>query len=138
MNLVKTDEAFSRKFLMDENIPPELIQFFRDGQFDVASVLSEGLVGHTDEDIFTLAFREKRVIITQDQDFGKLIYTSNANHVGIIYLRPRHFYPEFQIETLKKIFEENPSPLEPFIIVGENTGSKIKIRIRDSIGKQER
>jgi predicted nuclease of predicted toxin-antitoxin system len=125
------------KFLTDENIPPELIQFFRHSNFDVISVLSEGLIGHSDEDVCALAFKEGRVIITQDQDFGKLIYTSDVNYIGIIYLRPGHFYPEFHIETLKKIFEENPSPLEPFIIVGENTGSKIKIRIRNSVRKPD-
>jgi predicted nuclease of predicted toxin-antitoxin system len=123
------------KFLTDENIPPELIQFFRLGNFDVTSVLSEGLVGHSDEDVCALAFKEGRVIITQDQDFGKLIYTSDVSYIGIIYLRPGHFFPEFHIETLKKIFEEDPSPIGPFIIVGENTGSKIKIRIRNSVRK---
>lgn len=123
------------KFLIDENIPPELIDFFRYNDFDVKSVLGEGLVGHSDEDVCALAFTEGRVIITQDQDFGKLIYTSEVSYVGIIYLRPGHFFPEFHIKTLKKIFEENPSPHAPFIIVGENTGNKIKIRIRNSITK---
>jgi predicted nuclease of predicted toxin-antitoxin system len=122
------------KFLTDENISPEIIQFFLNNNFNVTSVLSEGLVGHSDADICALAFSQNRVIVTQDQDFGKLIYTANVSYIGIIYLRPGHFNPAVHIGTLKKIFEQDPSPVQPFIIVGENKDDKIKIRIRSSIG----
>ena len=54
------------KFLTDENIPPEIIQFFHHGNFNITSVLSEGLIGHSDADICALAFSQNRVIVTQD------------------------------------------------------------------------
>ena len=40
-----------------------------------------------DEDILTLAVRERRLIITMDADFGELVYQSRQDHAGIMLLR---------------------------------------------------
>ena len=79
-------EIKSCSFLADENIPPTIIQFLRQLNFDVTSVLGEGLIGHPDEAVTRRAFLEKRIVLTQDQDFGKLLHTtSQISLVSFIY-----------------------------------------------------
>ncbi len=119
------------KFFADENIPPRIIQHLREENFDIISVISEDLVGHSDEDIAIQALTNDRVIITQDQDFGRLFHTTKTQFVGIVYLRPGHIDPGFHISTINKMVEINPSLEPPFIIIGVNTNSSIRIRIRN-------
>lgn len=122
------------KFFADENIQPDLIQFLRARNFNVVSVLSEGMIGCSDDEVNAYAYRNERVIITQDQDFGKLIYTTDIKFTGIIYLRPGHLNSNVHIKTLNTIFEKNPELNKSFLMVGENQNGTIKIRIRYPIG----
>lgn len=94
--------------------------------------MSEGLVGHADEEINASAFKNNRIIITQDQDFGKLIYTTDADFIDIIYLRPGHFKADLHIRSLEVLFGKNPELLIPFLIVVENIVDNVKIRIRNA------
>lgn len=126
-------EIKSCSFLADENIPPTIIQFLRQLNFDFTSVLGEGLIGHSDETVTRRAFLEKRIVLTQDQDFGKLLRTTESDFIGIIYLRPGHINPTYHIETLKKLFEMNPQLEPPFIVVGLNISNIIRLRIRNQV-----
>jgi predicted nuclease of predicted toxin-antitoxin system len=123
----------SCSFLADENIQPSVIQFLRQLNFDVISVLGEDLIGHSDEEITLKAFLTKRVVLTQDQDFGEILHTTDSRFIGIIYLRPGHVTPDYHIETLKKLFEENPEVIPPFIVIGSNISNIIRIRIRNQV-----
>lgn len=41
----------------------------------------------TDQDLLKLAAAENRVLITNDSDFGKLIYREKRPHRGVVFLR---------------------------------------------------
>lgn len=120
-------------FLTDENIHPELIKFLRDKSFRIKDVREEKLIGTSDLSLMNLSFKENRVIITQDRDFGKLVYTKNSDFIGIIYLRPGHIFPEFHIKTFEHLINSNIKLETPFILVSENSGSSIKVRLRNKI-----
>jgi predicted nuclease of predicted toxin-antitoxin system len=57
------------RFLVDENAGPEVAEFLRSSGFNVKYVDEVGLCGHSDEDVFAFAWKEKRLIVTHDQDF---------------------------------------------------------------------
>ena len=59
-----------------------------------------------------------------------LIFRDEALFYGIIYLRPGHDLPFVHVQTIKHILAANPHINIPFVIVGENNGDLIKIRIR--------
>lgn len=80
-----------------------------------------------------LSFKENRVIITQDRDFGKLVYTQDFDFIGVIYLRPGHVSPEFHFETINFLIKSNLVFETPFILVAENTDGSIKIRLRNNL-----
>ena len=117
-------------FLTDENIDIEVLHFLRLQGFDVLDIKEEALFQMPDDTILALSYQQNRVVISQDSDFGTLIFRDAALFYGVIYLRPGHVSPTVHIQTLKNIFEANFALETPFIIVGENNGNMIKIRVR--------
>lgn len=116
--------------LTDENIQSEVIAFLREKGFDIKDVKEEGLIGCDDKYLLEFAFEEKRVILTHDSDFGRLVFTESTFFAGIIYLRPGHFDPAFTIKSINAILQTDLDVKTPFILVAENIGSSVKIRYR--------
>jgi predicted nuclease of predicted toxin-antitoxin system len=122
-------------FLADENIQYEVVGYLKERGFDVFSTHDLNLNGKADEVIAEVAIQSQRVILTQDSDFGTLLFTTNKEFLGIVFLRPGHFSADFHIATLKTIIEEDIAVEPTFIIVAENSGRSVKIRIRNSVGQ---
>ncbi len=80
--------------------------------------------------IIEKAFAEKRIILTHDSDFGKIIYIRNIEFLSIIYLRPGHFNGSYHIATLETILTNWDKVTEGSIVVGYRKNNNIKIRIK--------
>ncbi len=124
----KINESY---LLTDENIQVEIVNFLRKNKFDVVDIKELNFNGKSDDFIFQYANKEKRIIITHDSDFGRLLFSESFEFSGIIYLRPGHFNPEISIQSLKTLISQNISVKYPFIITVENNLQKVKIRIRE-------
>jgi predicted nuclease of predicted toxin-antitoxin system len=57
------------RFLVDENAGIEIAEMLRSAGYNSKSVIELGLKGRGDEEVFAMAWQEKRVIITHDGDF---------------------------------------------------------------------
>ena len=115
----------------DENIFKGIVDFLREEGFDVKSVNEEGLMGKKDIDLMQIAFEEGRVIVTQDSDFGNLVFTQKADFIGVIYLRPGHYPALEHIQSFKAILAEDLDINSPFIITANNKDGEIRIRVRN-------
>jgi predicted nuclease of predicted toxin-antitoxin system len=121
---------FDLALFADENIPPDLIGRLRDQGKDVRSVHDEGLVGATDVAILEHARRQRRVVVTHDSDFGRLAIHAGEPYVGIVYLRPGHISADFTWNTILAIQSTVESVEPPFIVVAEQRGAVVRIRVR--------
>ncbi len=119
------------KLLTDENIQPEVVAFLRKNKFDVVDIRELNYFGRPDDFIFKFANNEKRVIVTHDSDFGRLLFSKTFQFSGVIYLRPGHFDSKVSIKSLKILIAQNISINFPFIITIENNLQKVKIRMRE-------
>jgi len=117
-------------FFADENIQESLIKWLKENGFNVSGIRIEKLFGLDDEAILQKAFSEKKVILTQDSDFGKIIFTKDVKFHSIIFLKPGHHYGDFHIPTLKVILNHLDKIKEGSIIIGERKNDDIKIRFR--------
>ena len=72
--------------LADENIPAPLVDALRAAGWNVASV-AEDSAGIPDEDVLARARLEARVILTEDKDFGELVFRMKRGVPGIIMIR---------------------------------------------------
>ena len=118
------------KLLTDENIDPVIVAFLRQRKFDVCDVKENGWFGMKDIDLMPLAYQEQRVIVTHDSDFGTIIFTKGEPFVGVLYLRPGHFDASPHIQSLEVLLTSNLDMQAPFIVIAENTGVAVKIRLR--------
>ncbi len=115
--------------LSDENLDPEVVAFLRGMGFDVLDVKEAILQGTSDLELLRMAFRRKRVIVTHDPDFGRLVVLESEPFVGIIFLRPGHDSAEVTIGTIKALLGKDLQVTTPFIVVTERRGDRISIRI---------
>jgi predicted nuclease of predicted toxin-antitoxin system len=74
------------KILADENVEREIIEALRGAGFDVLSV-RESYTGIPDDEVLQVAEKENAVILTNDKDFGELIFRYSLKSRGVILLR---------------------------------------------------
>ena len=74
------------RFLVDESCDAVVLRALRDAGWNVIAV-SEQCAGATDPDVIALASNEQRILVTEDKDFGQLVYASGQGHCGVILLR---------------------------------------------------
>ncbi len=86
------------KLLIDENVGKYVVQGLRKRGFHVQSV-SELMRGASDEEVAHHARKEKKVIVTMDKDFGRIVLASKVP--GVVLLRV-----PFLKEDLLKVMEE--------------------------------
>lgn len=75
------------KFLADENLYVPIIHGLRDRGHEVFSILEGGKTGTLDEEIFRIAARENRVIVTMDKHFANMLRFPSDQCGGIIVAR---------------------------------------------------
>ena len=73
-------------FLADENCAGPVIRALRNAGHDVIAI-AEVAAGATDQQVLDRALNENRVLITEDRDFGNLVYAQSRPSAGVILLR---------------------------------------------------
>src|SRR5579872_2080751 len=74
------------RFLADESCDFRVVQALRAARHDVAAVI-ENARGADDSSVIDIALREGRIFVTEDRDFGQLVYASAKPACGVILLR---------------------------------------------------
>ncbi len=74
------------RFLADESCDFAAVRALRDAAFDVIAVV-EHSPGATDEQVIALSVKEQRVLLTEDRDFGQLVFAANRESSGVILVR---------------------------------------------------
>ena len=124
------------KILADENLHRKFVAWLREQGYDVKFVREEpDLIGSKDKDLIPIAYEEARIIVTQDNDFGQIVFTSEVDFIGIIYLRPGHFPGGKHIQTLQSIIAQDLDFSPRFILTAENKNDSVRIRLRQ-LGNQ--
>ncbi len=72
------------RFHLDENANPAIANGLRRRGIDVTTTPEAGLISVSDEEQLRFAFRQSRVIFTQDRDFLRL-HDNGFEHCGIAY-----------------------------------------------------
>lgn len=90
------------KFLADENVSPAVVKMLRANGHDVLDAKEEGWQGATDEKLTERARRTRRVIMSEDLDFGNLSRFPLAKHPGAILLHFVDMRPREVAEHLRR------------------------------------
>lgn len=74
------------RFLIDESTGSGVVNYLQAEGFDAVSVVD--IMPQADDiEILRYAFAENRLVITNDKDFGDLIFRNQEPHQGIVLLR---------------------------------------------------
>jgi len=94
------------RFLADESCDFAVVRALRARQYDVYAV-SEVTSRSDDGELLTQAFRERRILITEDKDFGWLVYVSHAHSAGVILIRFPGNVRESLVDTVLNLIEQH-------------------------------
>ena len=109
------------RFLVDECTGPAVAKWLRSSHHEVFSVYDE-VRGLDDESIIEKANRENYVLVTNDKDFGELVFRKRKPHKGVVLLRLEDERSENKIAVLHRVLESYSDKLsDNFIIVTEKT-----------------
>lgn len=75
------------KFLLDENADLRLRPVLLELGHDVTAIAVDHQASISDREVLALAFTEGRILITNDRDFGELVFRQHLPHAGIIHFR---------------------------------------------------
>jgi len=87
----------SLDFLADESCDFAVVRALRSAGYDVFAV-SEVTSRSVDRQLIEQAAREQRVLLTEDKDFGWLVYVSQVDSAGVVLIR----YPGQAREGLRQ------------------------------------
>lgn len=115
------------KFFIDESVEYRLEQYLEKERFNVLSVRNE-FPGAPDKEVINFANSKKRILITNDKDFGQLIFSSGLPHAGVILFRTKNEQVTFKKKRLKQVIEQYYQELQlqnKFVVIED-----WRIRIR--------
>lgn len=111
--------------ICDENISSYWINLLRKHNYEVISICQD-YGGISDREVIALAQKLGGVVLTEDKDFGELVYAYNFTEVAVIFLRYNQpLYDHVETPLLQAVAMYFANPIPCFITI-----TKHKIRIR--------
>ena len=106
------------KFLLDESAEVKLALFLESAGHDVEYVLRDFPVGLPDRAILARAHAAQRIPITNDRDFGELVFRHRQPHSGVLYFRlALDTTATLKIDCLQRLLCAHQADLGRFIVV---------------------
>jgi len=113
------------RFLADECCDAALVDALRGDGHDVLYAI-ESLQGATDDDLLARTVSERRILLTEDKDFGELVYRLRRPAHGIVLLRFDVADRAWKVPRLRYLLEQEAERLPDAFVVLEVD----KVRIR--------
>jgi predicted nuclease of predicted toxin-antitoxin system len=105
------------RFLADESCDFAVVRALRGAGHEVVAV-RDTMPGATDEAVIEWALRDSRILITEDKDFGRLVFAGAAASPGVIYVRFPANAREAMAQTMVQLVATNAHKIPgSFIIV---------------------
>jgi len=110
------------KFLLDQCTDARLLPFLKNLGHDVTRIGSHYPHGLLDQDVLALAKKQQRILITDDRDFGELIFRLKLPHAGVIFLRLGAYAPlQLKTDRLSFVLTHYMDQLDQFLVVSKDT-----------------
>jgi predicted nuclease of predicted toxin-antitoxin system len=104
------------RFLADESCDYGVVRALRENGFDVLAI-SDTTTRSLDRDLINLAYQENRILITEDKDFGWLVYVTKADSAGVILIRFPGNVRSKLVEAITKLVIEKGEELPGAFVV---------------------
>ncbi len=119
------------KFLFDESVERRLSIYLKAQGLDVKTIVTNYASSIEDAEILKIARSEQCILITNDKDFGELVFRDQHTHTGVILLRLKRVPFRVKQERLAEVVTTYKHALRHFLIVTLYT-----VRIRKSVQQE--
>jgi predicted nuclease of predicted toxin-antitoxin system len=105
------------RFLADESCDFAVVRALRADGHDVLAV-SEFMQRSDDRELIDQANLEQRILLTEDKDFGWLVFVSHAESAGVILIRFPGDARHSMVQTIRRLVQEQGEQLfGAFVVV---------------------
>ncbi len=104
------------KFIADVNIEKAIVDYLSGNKYDIKWVPDYNCE-ILDKDLFNLANAEKRILITNDKDFGEFTFLQKKLSTWIILIRVKGQRAEDKVELIKKLLQKHSDKLLNHFVV---------------------
>jgi len=113
------------RFLVDESTGSAVVDFLNSQGHDAVAVALS--MPQADDSVILLkAAAEKLVVITNDKDFGELVFRSRQSHAGVLLLRLRDESAVSRVAVVRTVLASHADELAGNFVTA--TESHIRIR----------
>ena len=112
------------RFLFDEGLPFRLVAFLEEDGHNVIVCGRDRPYALHDRQILAMAFAERRILLTIDNDFGDLDFHERQPHAGVILFRLGYVSIDARLVFLQRVLSDHARELDQFIVVTPR-GSRI-------------
>jgi predicted nuclease of predicted toxin-antitoxin system len=91
------------RFTVDENLPIEVAELFRQAGHEAATVLDQDLGGRDDRAVATICQQEARALVTLDLDLADIRTYPPAHYAGMVVLRLQHQDKPHVLEVFARV-----------------------------------
>lgn len=107
------------RFLVDECTGPIVAKWLRENDHEVFSVYDDW-TGASDEDVLAKAVHENWILITNDKDFGEMVFRERRPHRGVVFMRLADERSANKVKVLTHLLESYSEKLsDQFVTVTE-------------------
>jgi len=115
------------KLVADESLHGAIITRLRADGHTVRAI-RETDIGAVDPEVLRIAVSEQALLLTQDKDFGELVYRLGLTHCGIVLVRLIGLPPDDRAELVSTVIRDRADELpNAFSVITE---SEVRIRPR--------
>jgi len=105
------------RFLADESCDFAVVRALRADGYDVLAI-SEVTTRSDDRELIEQAAREDRILLTEDKDFGWLVFVSQADSAGVILIRyPGHARQELAQAVTRLVQTQGEQLTGTFVVL---------------------
>ena len=113
------------QFMVDESTGTAVVEYLRSVGHDVLAV-AETMPQAEDLDILARAHGEERILVTNDKDFGELVFRSRQAHHGVVLLRVHDESSANRVRVVKAVLDEHADRLVGHFTVATEGGVRIR------------
>ena len=109
------------QFIVDESTGAAVAEFLQSSGYDVLAI-TESMPQADDATILARAVADGRIVITNDKDFGELVFRGRQTHPGILLLRLRDESAANRVRIVKSVLDSYGGRLAGhFVVATENS-----------------
>ena len=105
------------RFLLDESADYPLAKVLTDLGHDVTAIAHDYPGALKDKDVLAIAQSEGKILITNDRDFGELIFRQRLSHSGVILFRLGAEDLQTKTAWLQHVLDNYAGELSHFVVV---------------------